>query len=190
VSATTKRLPAASLSTRAPFHDLALTTYPSKPSCARDGRMIALADCAVVVSNAKEAARWWEEKVGFAVHTVGNGTHAVMVAPPGDRFVLHLCEGIDTVQPGNSGIAFVTDDIEGMVANMLAAGVRFAEPLRKETWGGVAKFEDPDGNVFWILGAPTAFIRAQTTLRAPPAANARKRAGPRKPSPRLRRARA
>ena len=129
--------------------------------------MIALADCAVTVSNTQRATQWWTEKMGFAVHKVGESEHSVMVAPPGDRFVLHLCAGFEPVEPGNTGIAFMTDDIDGLVARMEAAGVRFPEPLRKESWGGIAKFADPDGNVFWLLGAPTAFVRSEAARRAP-----------------------
>jgi catechol 2,3-dioxygenase-like lactoylglutathione lyase family enzyme len=129
--------------------------------------MIALADCAVAVSNANEAGRWWNEKLGFAVHTVGSGGHAVVVAPPGDRFILHLCEGLEPVEPGNTGIAFVTDDLEQLVLKMTASGVAFPEPLKKESWGGMAKFADPDGNVYWLLGAPTSFIRTEVARRAP-----------------------
>jgi len=89
-----------------------------------------------------------------------------MVAPPGDRFVLHLCEGFEPVQPGNSGIAFVTDGIEPLVARMEAAGVRFPQPLTKQAWGSMAKFEDPDGNVFWLMGASAQFIRGETRRKA------------------------
>lgn len=151
--------------------------------------MIALADCAVAVSDAKAAARWWRESLGFAVHVVGQGDHAVMVAPPGDRFVLHLCEGFEPVQPGNSGIAFVTDDIEGVVRQMRSAGVTFPEPLKKESWGGMAKFADPDGNVYWLLGASTSFVRKEATRRAPIAIQERSRAVPPKRRPRSPRAR-
>lgn len=129
--------------------------------------MLALADCAVTVTSAERSSRWWAETMGFAVHTVGGSGHAVMVAPPGDRFVLHLCEGIEPVEPGNSGIAFVTDEIDALVDRMRSAGVRFPEPLAKKTWGSSAKFADPDGNVFWLLGAPTKFIRAEMGRRAP-----------------------
>lgn len=129
--------------------------------------MIALADCAVAVSDANEAARWWVEKLGFATHTVGGGEHAVMVAPPGDRFVLHLCQGVEGVQPGNTGIAFVTDEIDRVVARMERVGVDFPEPLKKESWGSLAKFADPDGNVYWLLGASTAFVRRETRRAAP-----------------------
>jgi catechol 2,3-dioxygenase-like lactoylglutathione lyase family enzyme len=129
--------------------------------------MIALADCAVTVADAKEAGRWWKEKVGFEVDTVGPGDHAIMVAPPGERFVVHLCAGFAPVEPGNTGIAFVTDEIESLVSRMTANGVAFPEPFQKSAWGGSAKFADPDGNVFWLIGAPTGFIEQQLARRAP-----------------------
>ena len=129
--------------------------------------MIALADCAVTVSDTQKATDWWVEKLGFSVHKVGSGDHSVMVAPPGDKFVLHLCAGIEPVEPGNTGIAFMTDEIEALVARMETAGVRFTEPLRRGSWGAMAKFSDPDGNVFWLLGAPATFVRSETARRAP-----------------------
>lgn len=160
---------------RRPFHHLLATTNLPVRLLKRGQRMIALADCAVAVSNAKAAAKWWVEKVGFAVRTVGSGEHAMMVAPPGDRFILHLCEGFETVQAGNTGIAFVTDDLPNMVRRMEAAGVHFSEPLKIEPWGGRAKFADPDGNVFWLLGAPSSFIRKETSVRAIPRRHAKPR---------------
>lgn len=149
--------------------------------------MIALADCAIAVSNANATARWWVEKVGFSTHIVGEGGHAVMVAPPGDRFVLHLCEGFEKVEPGNSGVAFVTDDIDSIVGRMMASGVEFAEPLKRESWGAMAKFADPDGNIFWLLEAPTSFIRTEVSRRAP--SPGRRRVGGPNPTPRRRVAR-
>jgi catechol 2,3-dioxygenase-like lactoylglutathione lyase family enzyme len=131
--------------------------------------MLAIADVAVTVSDASTAAKWWSEKLGFAVHYVGGeeGSHAVMVAPSGDRFLLHLCEGFEPVEPGNTGIAFMSDDLEPMVRRMRSAGVRFPEPLKRESWGASAKFADPDGNVYWLLEAPTAFIEGELGRRAP-----------------------
>ena len=140
--------------------------------------MLALADVAVTVSNTEESARWWREVVGFATHTIGQpGGHAVMVAPPGERFVLHLCEGFEPVEPGNTGVAFVTDELESLVARWETAGVRFVEHDRVSHGGGSAKFADPDGNVFWLLGAPRGFIREQMDKRATtPTAKPRSRA--------------
>lgn len=132
--------------------------------------MLALADFAVTVTDAKVTARWWQETFGFGVHTVGDaGGHSVLVAPPGERFLLHLCEGFEPVEPGNTGIAFMTDAFDDLVHRMEAAGVRFTDPPRKEDWGGSAKFADPDGNIFWLLGAPREFIEREIAQRAGPA---------------------
>lgn len=128
--------------------------------------MLALADVAVVVSDAKRTAKWWEEALGFVTHTMGGSGHAVLVAPPGERFVLHLCEGFAPLEPGDTGIAFVTDRIEENCRTMTALGVSFPEPLHREKWGAMAKFADPDGNVFWLLGVPTAMVRQTLTSRA------------------------
>jgi predicted enzyme related to lactoylglutathione lyase len=153
--------------------------------------MIAIADVAVTVKNARTAAAWWKEKVGFETHTIGPPSgHALMVAPPGDRFVLHLCEGIEPVEPGNTGIAFVSDELETLTRRMAAAGVSFPEPYHVESWGGVAKFADPDGNIFWLLSAPSAFIREQVRRRAsvgsPRRAVRRRRPSRSRPTPRRR----
>jgi predicted enzyme related to lactoylglutathione lyase len=128
--------------------------------------MLVLADVAVVVSDAKASARWWEEKVGFVSDRVHGSDHAIVIAPPGDRFVLHLCEGFAPLEPGDSGIAFVTDAIEPLVARMLEGGVSFPEPLKKEPWGSMAKFADPDGNIFWLLEVTTKMVRETLRSRA------------------------
>ncbi len=107
--------------------------------------------------------------MGFSRHTVGPpGSHALLVAPPGERYLLHLCEGFASVEPGNTGVAFITDEIEDQVRKMEAAGVHFVEPLQRNRWGGMAKFEDPDGNVFWLVGAPKEVLVQESTLRGGP----------------------
>ena len=149
------------------FHYPSPWSFRSRSAPVARTHMIAMSDVAVVVQDAKLSARWWKEKVGFAVHTLGppNG-HAVMVAPPGDRFLLHLCEGVERVEGGNTGIGFVTDDLDGLVNRMTAAGVRFTEPVTRDQVGAATKFADPDGNIFWLFGLPTSFIRQEVDLRA------------------------
>ena len=144
--------------------------------------MIAIADVAVVVSNAKESAQWWEKNLGFSTYTVGGAGHAVLVAPPGDRYVLHLCEGFAPLEPGDTGIAFVTDQMDETVARMNRGGVEFPNPPHKEKWGSMAKFADPDGNIFWLLEVPTAMVRATLNSRAPKSKRVaeKRRARPRK----------
>lgn len=128
--------------------------------------MIAIADVGVSVSDAEKSAAWWEETLGFEVHVMEGGGHGVLVAPPGERFILHLCEGYEPVTPGNTGFGFMTDEIEALVERMEAAGVEFPEPLEQTEWGAQAKFADPDGNIFWLLGAPTEFVEKMQGLRA------------------------
>ncbi len=149
--------------------------------------MLALADVAVVVSDAKASARWWTRTLGFSAQTVGGGGHAILVAPPGDRFVLHLCEGFAPLEPGDSGIAFLTDAMDATVARMRKARVHFPDPPKTESWGRFAKFADPDGNVFWLIEAPTAMVR--TTIRARARGGSRRRARRRPSASALRRKR-
>jgi hypothetical protein len=52
---------------------------------------------------------------------------------------------------------------------METSGVQFPQPLKKEAWGASAKFSDPDGNVYWLMGAPTEFVRKAADNRAPTA---------------------
>jgi catechol 2,3-dioxygenase-like lactoylglutathione lyase family enzyme len=139
--------------------------------------VLALADVAVVVSNAKASSKWWEEKMGFEVRTVGGGTHAVVTGPPGDRLILHLCEGFAPGEPGNTGIAFITDQIDRDVARMTAAGVEFPAPLDPKEGGQFAQFADPDGNVFWLIGVPTKMVRETLRTRAKKPAVARSKHG-------------
>jgi catechol 2,3-dioxygenase-like lactoylglutathione lyase family enzyme len=129
--------------------------------------LIAIADVAVVVSNAKASGKWWKKNLGFPTYTIGGSGHAVLVAPPGDRFILHLCEGFAPLEPGNTGIAFVTDRMDATVARMAKGAVKFPEPPKQEKWGKFAKFADPDGNIFWLLEVPTPMVRATLNSRAP-----------------------
>ncbi|MDG6925111.1 MAG: VOC family protein [Nitrososphaerota archaeon] len=61
----------------------------------------------------------------------------------------------------------MTDDIDALFARMIRNGVNFPEPLKKEDWGRMAKFADPDGNIFWLLEASTGMVRATLNSRAP-----------------------
>src|SRR5271170_3466854 len=143
--------------------------------------MIALADVAVMVSNAKTTARWWKKNLGFASYTIGGSGHALLVAPPGERFVLHLCEGFAPLEPGDTGIAFLTDEMDSTVARMVKGAVRFPVPAKKEAWGQMAKFADPDGNIFWLFEASPRMVRATQRSRAarPERPSTKSRARPR-----------
>jgi catechol 2,3-dioxygenase-like lactoylglutathione lyase family enzyme len=108
-------------------------------------------DVAVVVSDAKKAAGWYREKLGFEVGGEPEG-HWVVVYPPGweEGTVIHLCEGPD-LEPGNTGVGFATEDLDEAHKEMKDRGVEFTVEPKKEEWGTYAMFKDPDGNEFWLL---------------------------------------
>ncbi len=129
--------------------------------------MIALADVAVVVSNAKASAKWWTKNLGFSTYTVGGAGHAMLVAPPGDRFVLHLCEGFAPLEPGDTGIAFLTDAMDAMVARM-ARGAVSSQNLQGKRHG--ARWQSsptPTGTSSGSSRRPPPMVRATANSRAP-----------------------
>jgi len=119
--------------------------------------ILELATVAVSVSRpAKKAAEWYRDKLGLEIGGEAEG-HWVVVAPKGKTgtpkgpwYGIHLCEE-DKPEPGNTGILFLTKDIEATCKELKAKGVRFTHELTKEAWGTYAMFADPDGNEFWLM---------------------------------------
>lgn len=101
---------------------------------------------AVVVSDAKQTAKWFESNLGFASSARG---HWVLVWPKGSVTKIHLCQG--TPEPGNTGIAFYVKGAAKMVEKMKAKGVRFTRELAKSDWGTNGMFADADGNEYWLI---------------------------------------
>jgi len=107
-------------------------------------------DVAIVVSNAQRSAEWYRDKLGLELRSKEG--HWITVAPKGSDLVIHLCEG-DTLEPGNTGIAFRVDNLERTYDEFSKKGVEFTVKPTKEEWGSYAMFKDPDGNIFWIMPA-------------------------------------
>ena len=106
--------------------------------------MIALANVAVMVSNAKVTARWWTKNLGFATYTIGGSGHATLVAPPGDR----CSASVRRVRPARAGghrDRLHHRQMDALVARMSKGKVQFPVPPKKQSWGSMAKFADPDG---------------------------------------------
>ena len=105
---------------------------------------------AVMVSDAKKSAAWYEEKLGFETSMED---HWVTAAPKGANWKLHLCEG--ELEPGNTGIGLYSDDLKATVEALKKKGVKFAMDYTKSEWGEISQLEDPDGNLIWIFaGGP------------------------------------
>ncbi|MFQ5837437.1 MAG: VOC family protein [Thermoplasmata archaeon] len=106
---------------------------------------------AVLVRDAKKAAEWYHDKLGFEISVQG---HWVTAKPPGSLLMLHLCERCkeweDDEPGGNTGIALRSDDQERTYHELKSKGVEFAKELTTEWFGTYAILKDLDGNEFWI----------------------------------------
>ncbi len=109
-----------------------------------------LTTVAVVVSNAKKAAAWYQQTLGFEIRD--DEGHWVTVAPPRSGVLLHLCKQAK-LEPGNTGIAFAAEDLKGTCQELEKKGVKFHRRYTEADWGSFAMFKDPDGNVFWLVPA-------------------------------------
>jgi predicted enzyme related to lactoylglutathione lyase len=103
---------------------------------------------AVVVSDAKKSAKWFEAKLGFGSSV---RSHWVLAWPRGSESKIHLCEGFGKPGPGNTGIAFYAKGAEKLAEKMKARGVKFTREMRKADWGTHGMFADPDGNEYWLI---------------------------------------
>jgi len=101
---------------------------------------------AVVVSDAKKSAGWFEDKLGFAKSVRG---HWVLVWPKGSLTRIHLCEG--KPDPGNTGVAFYVKGAQKLAEKMKANDVKFTREVKKSDWGTNGMFADPDGNEYWLI---------------------------------------
>lgn len=101
---------------------------------------------AVVVSDAKKSAKWFEDKAGFESSA---DDHWILVWPKGSTAKIHLCEG--KPDPGNTGVAFYVDDPFKTAEDMKKKGVKFTREVKKTQWGTNGMFSDPDANEFWLM---------------------------------------
>jgi len=117
---------------------------------------------ALVVREYDEAIRFYVDAVGFELVSnddLGGGKRWVVVAPPGGGSGLLLAKAADATQAevigaqagGRVGHFLFTDDFHGQYERMRAAGVRFVEPPRDETYGWVVVWQDLYGNRWDLL---------------------------------------
>jgi catechol 2,3-dioxygenase-like lactoylglutathione lyase family enzyme len=115
------------------------------------GMITGMRSMAILVHDAKKAAEWYREKLGFEADIQG---HWVTVWPKGSNLKLHLCEkckewGEDS-PGGQTGIQFTVDNKEQTHQELKDRGVEFSQDLTTEWYGTFAIFKDIDGNEFWI----------------------------------------
>jgi catechol 2,3-dioxygenase-like lactoylglutathione lyase family enzyme len=122
----------------------------------------------LVVRDYDEAIAFYTDVLGFELvedTDRGDGSRWVVVRPPGmgraagHGTALLLARAKDEVQRasvgaqtgGRVGFFLYTEDFTRDHARMTAAGVRFLEQPRHETYGSVAVFEDLYGNRWDLL---------------------------------------
>jgi serine phosphatase RsbU (regulator of sigma subunit)/uncharacterized glyoxalase superfamily protein PhnB len=115
----------------------------------------------VYVRDQERSLRFFMDRLGFSLVTdvrFASGNRWIQVAPPDGTASLALVlpradlneEGL----VGHSGpITFLTEDIDGTYREWAERGVEFTIPPQKPAWGGTfCRFEDPDGNLFVLVG--------------------------------------
>jgi predicted enzyme related to lactoylglutathione lyase len=120
-------------------------------------RMIkAVKFASVPVKNQDKALAFYTEKLGFGILTdqpMGEGMRWIELKIPGAQtgIVLFTPPGHEDRIGTFTGLSFHCDDVEKTHAELVAKGVEFVQPPKKESWGTSAIFKDPDGNAF-VLG--------------------------------------
>jgi catechol 2,3-dioxygenase-like lactoylglutathione lyase family enzyme len=113
--------------------------------------MIRIGSVAVLVSDIQKSKKWYVETLGFEI--LADEGHWVVVGPKGSVCGLHLCQ-MAPLEPGNSGISLLADDLETTCRDLKNKGIQFARELAPSEWDPKMKYamlKDPDGNEFWLV---------------------------------------
>jgi predicted enzyme related to lactoylglutathione lyase len=107
----------------------------------------------IPVRDQDRALRFWTQAVGLQIVTdqpMGEGQRWIELKIPGAQTSLALFTppGHEARIGSFQGLSFEVDDIDRTYQELVARGVEFVQPPRKESWGSSAIFKDPDGNSF------------------------------------------
>jgi len=113
----------------------------------------------IFVRDQERSLRFYLDRLGFRliVDQQVAGHRWIEVAPPDGTANIALAqalpESVATLVGRDTGIYFITEDIQAKYDEWSRRGVRFHSPPQKPQWGGIfARFEDPDGNSFGLAG--------------------------------------
>lgn len=124
--------------------------------------LTSLAVAMFTVADPDAALAWYTEKLGFEVRLdVRFGEQGenrwLEVAPPGSTARLALNPPMTGAQPGGSGIAVETQDVEGEFERLRALGgvdLQGDAPMRMPGAPLMFMLHDPDGNHIAVVEAP------------------------------------
>jgi serine phosphatase RsbU (regulator of sigma subunit)/catechol 2,3-dioxygenase-like lactoylglutathione lyase family enzyme len=113
----------------------------------------------VYVRDQERSLRFYVDQLGFRliVDQQVAGIRWIEVAPPDGTANIALAQALPesatTLIGRDSGIYFITEDVQAKYNEWSSRGVHFGSPPNKPQWGGIfARFEDPDGNSFGLAG--------------------------------------
>jgi catechol 2,3-dioxygenase-like lactoylglutathione lyase family enzyme len=112
----------------------------------------------IPVKDQDAALKFYTEKLGFKVATdqeMGPGQQRwieLMIPGADTRLALFTPEGHESRVGGFQAMTFWTDDVFATAEQLKKKGVTLAAEPKKEIWGTMAKFKDPDGNEFVFSG--------------------------------------
>ena len=114
-----------------------------------------ITSAAIFVTDRKRARDWYVSVFGWKVMDDDN-EHWVVVGDGKKGAGLHLCEKgprLAKADVGESRILIVPDDFSKVVRALKKAKAKWATPPKKQPWGRIARFIDPDGNILWMSTA-------------------------------------
>jgi catechol 2,3-dioxygenase-like lactoylglutathione lyase family enzyme len=120
-----------------------------------DDQMLRAIDIvSIPVRDQNAALKFYTEKLGFKVATDqyfddGKQRWIELLIPGAEsRLALFTPEGHQNRIGGFQPVTFRCDDVFATAEGLKARGVKLAAEPKKEVWGTMAKFRDPDGNEF------------------------------------------
>ena len=107
----------------------------------------------IPVRDQDRALRFYTEKLGFKVATdqpFRDGQRWIELLIPGSdtNLALFTPQGHENRIGGFQPMTFWCDDVFATAKEMQSKGVELAAEPRKESWGTMGIFKDPDGNQF------------------------------------------
>ena len=113
----------------------------------------------IFVRDQEQSLRFYLDQLGFRliVDQPVAGIRWIEVAPPDGTANIALAQALPdsvaTLVGRDTGIYFITEDVQAKYNEWSGRGVHFESPPNKPQWGGIfARFQDPDGNSFGLAG--------------------------------------
>jgi catechol 2,3-dioxygenase-like lactoylglutathione lyase family enzyme len=112
----------------------------------------------VPVTDQDRAKDFYLHTLGFdllADNPMGPAQRWVQVGPKGGATSITLVTWFESMPAGSlTGLVLETDDLDGDIERLRAAGVEFDGP-EEAPWGRYVTLADPDGNKLVLTGPPT-----------------------------------